>query len=322
MPSVSSVPKLRDPFHRRAKRLVTCKDADIHRVLPEFSRRLLILRTSTPVSREVCIVVCMLCIRFYAGVDPTAFPSCFAKEIMPRRLLTPWRAASFTRLPRTAYQPKAVPESRVTTCMSVLQRGPQEHVVKSCCSEVFSSELSNVEQSRLSFSILPRPSLVSASRPLAKMVNPHVVTLGVIVGAGGAVCCGYAITRFFLRSAPQGHVDGANGEFSQAAYMRDVRLRNQDAIAAVIGLGRQDMVRMLTSRGVWIDTDIESREKLARGSSLDTRDDVTEAGDVSSIATWLLMVLIDARLPDVTLLYDTMDTMDTMDTTSHRIVHD
>ncbi|KAK4503592.1 hypothetical protein PRZ48_004507 [Zasmidium cellare] len=73
------------------------------------------------------------------------------------------------------------------------------------------------------------------------MVNSQVVVLAVVAAAGASVLCGYAITRFYFTDPPRQNVDGANGEFSQAAYMRDVRLRNQDGIAAVMGLGRRDI---------------------------------------------------------------------------------
>lgn len=77
------------------------------------------------------------------------------------------------------------------------------------------------------------------------MANHQVIVLGVIAGAGAAVLCGYAITRFYFKDPPSKNADGGEGDFNQAAYMREVRLRNQDTIAAVMGLGRRDLVRCL-----------------------------------------------------------------------------
>lgn len=91
------------------------------------------------------------------------------------------------------------------------------------------------------------------------MVNNQVIVLIVVVAAGASVLCGYAVTRFFFSDPPRQNGVDANGEFSQAAYMREVRLRNQDNVAAVMGFGRQDIVCSLalqSSRSV-LTTDPE-----------------------------------------------------------------
>lgn len=52
----------------------------------------------------------------------------------------------------------------------------------------------------------------------------------------------YAMTRYFFASRLEVGDEAQSNDFSQAAYMREVRLRNAEQIAACNGYGRQHMV--------------------------------------------------------------------------------
>lgn len=64
----------------------------------------------------------------------------------------------------------------------------------------------------------------------------------VIIAAGAAVLCGYATTRFFTTSTPEENLESVGGEFTQAQYQRELRLRNQEKIAEMTGHGRNTLV--------------------------------------------------------------------------------
>ncbi|KAF7195864.1 hypothetical protein HII31_02744 [Pseudocercospora fuligena] len=72
-------------------------------------------------------------------------------------------------------------------------------------------------------------------------MNAQVVVVCVIVGAGAAVLIGYATTRYFFSNTSSS--DGPTDEFNQAAYMREVRLRNVEQIGAMNGYGHRHMAR-------------------------------------------------------------------------------
>ncbi|CZT20223.1 uncharacterized protein RCC_06080 [Ramularia collo-cygni] len=69
--------------------------------------------------------------------------------------------------------------------------------------------------------------------------NAAVIVL-CIVGAGAALMIGYAIgTRLWNGSADdRNDLEGGRGAFNQAAYMREVRLRNQDKILSLARSGK------------------------------------------------------------------------------------
>ena len=74
-------------------------------------------------------------------------------------------------------------------------------------------------------------------------VPTQVVVLLVIIGAGVAVLIGWAITNQFQPSQGARDLSGfSNGDYSQAQYQRELRLRHQDEIASSMG-GRRAMVR-------------------------------------------------------------------------------
>lgn len=78
----------------------------------------------------------------------------------------------------------------------------------------------------------------------------------VVAAAGAAVLCGYATARFYIPSSEPETLEGMGGEFTQAQYQREVRLRNLEIIAERTGHGRNGLVcfqdpasqRMLTRR--------------------------------------------------------------------------
>lgn len=79
--------------------------------------------------------------------------------------------------------------------------------------------------------------------PTPNMVNNSVIVLGVILGAGVAVFLGWAMTHRFQQTAGENvtNHEGLGTDFSQAQYMREVRLRHHDDLAAAFG-GRRAMV--------------------------------------------------------------------------------
>ena len=70
-------------------------------------------------------------------------------------------------------------------------------------------------------------------------ISNSAVVVICIVGAAAVLFIGYASTHlFFSREASRssGDVEAiANGELTQAQYMREVRLRNQETIAVSYG---------------------------------------------------------------------------------------
>ena len=75
-------------------------------------------------------------------------------------------------------------------------------------------------------------------------VPNEVIVLLVILGAGGAVLLGWAITNHYQNPHGARDLSGlGNGEQSQAQYMRELRLRQQDNIAHSLG-GSRAMVRL------------------------------------------------------------------------------
>ena len=67
-------------------------------------------------------------------------------------------------------------------------------------------------------------------------MNATVVVICSIAGAGTFVLIGYAITHRLFPNAKEDPVD--NG-FSQAQYMRDVRVRYAEQMANANGYGRR-----------------------------------------------------------------------------------
>lgn len=71
------------------------------------------------------------------------------------------------------------------------------------------------------------------------MVNSQVIVLVCVVGAGAAVLIGYAIHNFFFKPGADDNKAGVGDEFSQAQYMREVRLRYAEQMAGSNGYGRR-----------------------------------------------------------------------------------
>lgn len=70
-------------------------------------------------------------------------------------------------------------------------------------------------------------------------LSQGAVIVIVIVGTGAAVLIGYSIFYVSTRRGPEEDTSTAGTEFDQVRYMREVRLREVDAIAASHGLGRR-----------------------------------------------------------------------------------
>ena len=68
-------------------------------------------------------------------------------------------------------------------------------------------------------------------------MDNSVIVLIAIVGAGGVVLLGFAFTNHWVKRSPESF-EAMNNQFSQEQYMREVRLRNQDLIAAQYGWSR------------------------------------------------------------------------------------
>lgn len=83
---------------------------------------------------------------------------------------------------------------------------------------------------------VPRPRLVHS------MASNPVIVLAVVAGAGFAVLMGYATARFFLDDDQKDNRTPGQ-EFEQAQYMREIRLRNHEDIAASLGYNQQQLVR-------------------------------------------------------------------------------
>ncbi|KAK4541982.1 hypothetical protein LTR36_007182 [Oleoguttula mirabilis] len=68
------------------------------------------------------------------------------------------------------------------------------------------------------------------------MVNNSLIVLCCIAGAGIAVFLGWAMTHRFTRPVPDATTHaGLGNDFSQAQYMREVRLRHHDDLAVAFG---------------------------------------------------------------------------------------
>lgn len=92
---------------------------------------------------------------------------------------------------------------------------------------------------------LAAPPCISSQRETATTMgnmNSQVTVLVVIIAAGAAVLIGYASTRYFFGREPQQVSGDAGNDLTQAVYMREVRLRNTELIAATNGYGRRDLV--------------------------------------------------------------------------------
>lgn len=76
---------------------------------------------------------------------------------------------------------------------------------------------------------------------LCKMISDQLIVLCCIIGAGVLVFMGWAVTHRFYQQESRPIVEGLGQEFSQAQYMREVRLRNHDQIASMNG-GRYALV--------------------------------------------------------------------------------
>lgn len=66
-----------------------------------------------------------------------------------------------------------------------------------------------------------------------------MVVLLCIIGAGALVLIGYATSSFFVGRRREDDNDASHNDFSQAEYMREVRLRNQSDLQAMYGYGRR-----------------------------------------------------------------------------------
>ncbi|RMZ12680.1 hypothetical protein D0862_02564 [Hortaea werneckii] len=65
------------------------------------------------------------------------------------------------------------------------------------------------------------------------MVSQSLIVFCCICGAGVLVFIGWAVSHRFV--PPAEAKEPAAGDFNQAQYMREVRLRHQDQLAAVMG---------------------------------------------------------------------------------------
>lgn len=79
-------------------------------------------------------------------------------------------------------------------------------------------------------------------RPTTTAMDPQVVVICVIIGAGVGVLFAYATTRYFFDGRAETNIETHGNDFSQTSYMRDVRIRNTEQIAAMNGHGRRAMV--------------------------------------------------------------------------------
>ncbi|KAI7468547.1 hypothetical protein KC351_g13581 [Hortaea werneckii] len=65
------------------------------------------------------------------------------------------------------------------------------------------------------------------------MVSHSLIVFCCICGAGVAVFIGWAVSHRFVKPAEA--KEPAAGDFNQAQYMREVRLRHQDQLAGIMG---------------------------------------------------------------------------------------
>lgn len=80
-------------------------------------------------------------------------------------------------------------------------------------------------------------------------ISNSLVVLFIIMGAGIAVFIGWAMThRFQGANGPRDDTETAGKEFSQVQYMRDLRMRHVEDLAAMMG-GRRVLVRCLKRMG-------------------------------------------------------------------------
>jgi len=88
--------------------------------------------------------------------------------------------------------------------------------------------------------------------------QPSVVVPVCIFGSGAAVLLCWAAAHHFTAQVPRdtSHLPGA--EFSQERYMREVRLRHHDDLAAVMG-GKRVLVCYVPSRGNQTRADVAER---------------------------------------------------------------
>lgn len=64
----------------------------------------------------------------------------------------------------------------------------------------------------------------------------------IIAGSGLFVLMGWAVAHHFHQDVPTETTHMAGREYDQAVYMREVRLRHHEDIAAVVGGGRNALV--------------------------------------------------------------------------------
>ncbi|KAF2215665.1 hypothetical protein CERZMDRAFT_94067 [Cercospora zeae-maydis SCOH1-5] len=75
-------------------------------------------------------------------------------------------------------------------------------------------------------------------------MDPQLTVLVVIVAAAAALLLGWAATRFFIARAPARDPEDASSGFSQAQYMREVRLRYTGMLAQQYGYSPRDRDQM------------------------------------------------------------------------------
>ncbi|KAI6827405.1 hypothetical protein KC332_g13997 [Hortaea werneckii] len=82
------------------------------------------------------------------------------------------------------------------------------------------------------------------------MVSQSLIVLCCICGAAVAVFIGWAVSHRFVKPAET--KEPASGDFNQAQYMREVRLRHQDQLAGIMG-GVSALGNVVLSHGTLCD---------------------------------------------------------------------
>lgn len=81
-------------------------------------------------------------------------------------------------------------------------------------------------------------------------VSSAAVVFLVILGAAAFIFICWATTHFFFAQPPNRDLEmHTGGGLSQAAYMRDVRIRNQGSIMAAYGYGGQQKTGSVLAYG-------------------------------------------------------------------------
>ena len=83
------------------------------------------------------------------------------------------------------------------------------------------------------------PSFIFNPINTTSTMNDQLIVLCCVLGSGAVVFLGYATTHFFFRQESGENAANAGNEFSQAQYMREVRLRNAEGLAKANGFPKR-----------------------------------------------------------------------------------